>query len=136
MFAEVVAAGIAFACTPTAVHDGDGPIWCSEGPKVRLSGIAAREIDGTCKPGHPCPAASATVARDTLVRFLGGPKGKLPTGHVVVRAPAMTCRSDGGAGGSRTSAWCVTASGVDLNCAMVKSGAALRWLRYWRGHRC
>jgi hypothetical protein len=34
---------------------GDGPIWCAEGPKIRLSGIAAREIDESCRPGHHAP---------------------------------------------------------------------------------
>ena len=48
--AQVIAAGASFTCTPTAVWDGDGPIWCAEGPKIRLAGIAAREIDGECKP--------------------------------------------------------------------------------------
>ena len=40
--ASIVAAGQTFTCTPTHVWDGDGPIWCAEGPHVRLSGIAAR----------------------------------------------------------------------------------------------
>lgn len=136
LFGQVIAAGTSFACTPTAVYDGDGPIWCDEGPKVRLAGIAAREMDGTCNPGQPCPAASATAARDQLVKLLGGPRGTLATGHIKVKATTMQCRSDGGAGGSRTAAWCVTSAGVDLNCAMVRSGMALRWDRYWRGHRC
>ena len=136
MLTEVVTAGAAFLCTPTAVWDGDGPIWCAEGPKIRLSGIAAREIDETCRPGHPCPVASGRSARDQLVVLLGGKRGVRSTGHIIVRAPAMRCRSDGGAKGSRTAAWCVTASGVDLNCAMVRSGKAARWDRYWRGHRC
>lgn len=132
----VVAAGQTFVCTPTAVWDGDGPIWCAEGPKVRLAGIAAREIDESCRPGHPCPNASGLEARDTLVGFLGGPMGKLETGHVRVRAAKMRCISDGGAGGSRTAAWCVTVEGLDINCAMVRSGVALRWDRYWRRHGC
>ena len=55
----VVPAGQSFQCTPVAVWDGDGPIWCAEGPHIRLSGIAAREIDGSCRPGHPCPNADA-----------------------------------------------------------------------------
>ncbi len=42
----IVARGDGFACTPVRVWDGDGPIWCSEGPRVRLAGIAAREMDG------------------------------------------------------------------------------------------
>jgi endonuclease YncB( thermonuclease family) len=134
--AQVVAAGVTFTCTPTAVYDGDGPIWCAEGPKVRLAGIAAREMDGSCNPGQPCPAASAIAARDGLVRLLGGPRGTLSTGHVKVRAPTMRCTSDGGAGGERTAAWCTLATGADLNCAMVRSGMALRWDRYWRNHKC
>lgn len=136
MAAQVVAAGVTFTCTPTAVYDGDGPIWCAEGQKVRLAGIAAREMDGTCNPGQPCPAASATAARDRLVSFLGGPRGRLSTGHVKVNAPTMRCMSDGSAGGTRTAAWCVTPAGLDLNCAMVRSGLALRWDRYWKRHKC
>jgi endonuclease YncB( thermonuclease family) len=45
----VVPAGQTFACTPVAVYDGDGPVWCAEGPRIRLAGIAAREMDGTCR---------------------------------------------------------------------------------------
>lgn len=132
----IVAAGEVFTCTPVAVWDGDGPIWCAEGPKIRLAGIAAREMDGTCTPGHPCPTASGVAARDQLVRYLGGPRGSLPNGHIRVATRPMTCRSDGSGRGSRTAAWCVTSSGLDLNCAMVTSGAAVRWHRYWRNHRC
>lgn len=132
----VVAFGQVFTCTPTAVWDGDGPIWCAEGPRVRLAGIAAREIDGTCKSGHPCPAASGLASRHHLVGLLGGARGTLTTGHVRVKFPAMSCRSRGGAGGSRTAAWCVTASGVDLNCAMMRSGKVARWNHYWRSHQC
>ena len=69
--ASVVPAGQLFDCTPTAVWDGDGPIWCAEGAHIRLSGIAAREMDGTCRPGHPCPAAGPIAARDHLVALLG-----------------------------------------------------------------
>lgn len=42
-------AGVSFSCTPIAVWDGDGPIWCAEGPRIRLAGVAAREIDGSCR---------------------------------------------------------------------------------------
>ncbi|MEN3972136.1 hypothetical protein WJS89_05590 [Sphingomicrobium sp. XHP0235] len=134
--APVVPAGSGFECTPIAVWDGDGPIWCEEGPRVRLSGIAARELDDECRANHPCPDASGIAARDALVELLGGPRGKLSHGHVIVNAPAMSCISTGSAGGSRTGAWCVTASGVDLSCAMVSRGYALRWQRYWGRHRC
>lgn len=59
----IIAKGAQFHCTPTQVWDGDGPIWCYEGPRT------------------------------------------LP-------------------------------SVGDLSCAMVKSGDALRWDRYWHEHRC
>lgn len=132
----VVPAGQSFDCTPTAVWDGDGPIWCAEGPHIRLSGIAAREMDGSCRPGHPCPAADPIAARDHLAELVGTPQGKLRTGHVKVSGPTMRCRSAGGAGGTRTAAFCVSPKSGDLSCAMVRDGYAAKWDRYWQGHRC
>ena len=132
----VVAAGQSFTCTPTAVWDGDGPIWCAEGPRIRLAGIAAREMDGTCKPGHPCPPTTGRAARDHLVKLLGGSRGTLRTCHVTVRGPQLSCVSEGSAGGARTAAWCTASAVGDLSCRMVKSGYALRWERHWRGRKC
>lgn len=132
----VVPAGETFSCTPTAVWDGDGPVWCDEGPRVRIAGVAAREMDGTCNANQPCPSVGAVEARDRLVRLFGGPQGTLPEGHVVVRSATMTCVSDGSAGGTRTAAWCTSPQFGDLSCAVVRSGGAVRWPRYWRGHRC
>jgi endonuclease YncB( thermonuclease family) len=136
LLAPILAAGQAFTCTPVRVWDGDGPVWCAEGPRLRLAGIAAREMDGSCRPNQPCPAASAEAARDGLVRLLGRAVGRSPEGHVLVDALPMRCVSTGNAGGDRTGAWCVTARGADLSCAMVASGYALRWDRYWDRHRC
>jgi endonuclease YncB( thermonuclease family) len=133
---QIVAAGAAFTCTPVAIWDGDGPIWCAEGPKVRIAGVAAREMDGTCRPNQPCPATGATDARDRLVRLFGGARGTLATGHIKVRAEPMTCISDGSAGGSRVAAWCRSPAFGDLSCAVVRAGGAVRWARYWRNHRC
>ncbi len=136
LFSAVITAGASFTCTPTHVYDGDGPIWCVEGPKIRLSGIAAREIDETCRSKHPCPKASGKAARDHLVKLLGGPKGVAPTRHILVRAKPLRCRSEGSGKGNRTAAWCSAAGVGDLSCAMVKSGYALMWRQYWRGHKC
>ena len=71
----MVPAGETFSCTPVRVWDGDGPVWCAEGPRVRLAGIAAREHDGTCRSNQPCPAATADQARDALVRTVGRARG-------------------------------------------------------------
>lgn len=132
--AQIVAAGVSFTCTPTRVWDGDGPIWCAEGPRIRLAGIAAR--DESCRPGHPCPRASAVAARDHLVRLIGRPVGRTGEGHILVRASPLTCRSEGNGRGARTAAWCSTSTGTDLSCAMIRARMAARWGRYWRGRRC
>lgn len=134
--AQIVPTGVTFRCTPTAVWDGDGPIWCAEGPKIRIAGVAAREIDDSCRPGQPCPAITGTDARDRLVRLLGGKRGAFPDGHVLVRTATMTCLSEGSAGGSRTAAWCKSSDVGDLSCAVVAAGGAVRWPRFWRHHRC
>jgi endonuclease YncB( thermonuclease family) len=94
--ATVIAAGQPFTCTPTRVWDGEGPIWCAEGPRIRLSGIAAREADGSCRTGQPCPDASSEASRDALVRLVGQAVGRSPQSHILVRGPAMCCVSEGG----------------------------------------
>ncbi|TWJ09798.1 hypothetical protein JN10_1444 [Altererythrobacter ishigakiensis] len=134
--AAIVPAGETFVCTPTHVWDGDGPIWYEEGPRIRVSGIAAREIDGTCRTNQPCPAVDAEHSRDALASLVGEPYGIGEHGHLLVRGPTMTCLSTGSGGGNRTAAWCVSPRGGDLSCAMVQSGHALRWDRYWGDHQC
>tara|TARA_R110002094_G_scaffold190917_1_gene165472 strand:- start:2866 stop:3420 length:555 start_codon:yes stop_codon:yes gene_type:complete len=128
--APIVAAGEQFQCTPIAVWDGDGPVWCREGMKIRLAGIAAREIDGSCRPDHPCPVASGIKARDRLVSLFGGAKGSHKQGHVIVSAPAMQCLSAGSGKGDRTAAWCLLADGRNVSCEMITSGTVLRWKTY------
>ena len=136
MAAQVVAAGTTFSCTPVAVWDGDGPVWCAEGPKIRIAGVAAREIDETCRSNQPCPTVSGAEARDRLVKLLGGARGRSPDGHIFVSSAKMTCYSDGSAGGSRTAAWCTSPAFGDLSCAVIQAGGAIEWARYWRNHRC
>ncbi len=104
-----------FTCDVTGVHDGDGPIYCADGRKVRLTAIAARELDESCRPWHPCPSASGTSARARLTALASGQR--------------LTCEPTGESYG-RITAWCWRADGVELNCAMVESGAALHWRRY------
>lgn len=134
--AAAVPADVTFRCTPTRVWDGDGQLWCAEGPRIRLSGIAAREMDGTCRGNQPCPSATANAARDALVRLVGTPVGKSREGHVLIKGPTLTCRSLGNGKGSRTAAWCTSARVGDLSCAMVATGTVLKWHHYWRNHRC
>lgn len=126
----IVPSGQAFTCTPTRVWDGDGPIWCEEGPRIRLAGIAARELNGECRPGHPCPAGDPAAARDYLAGLLGERRGVSSEGHILIRGAPLRCVSDGGAGGNRTAARCTSVTVGDISCAMVRGGHALPWPRY------
>lgn len=132
----IVPAGERFACTPVRVWDGDGPIWCAEGPRMRLAAIGVRELDGSCRRYQPCPAMSGVAARDVLVQLLGGARGMAPTGHIVVRGPLMVCRSEGDGKGNRTAAWCAVPGLGDLSCAMLLAKAALPWRRYGGDRVC
>lgn len=134
--ASVVQVGQTFTCAPVAVWDGDGPVWCAEGLRLRLAGIAAREMDNSCKPGQPCPAAAADLARNALVLLVGRPIGSGAHGHVLIEGPPLRCRSNGPAGGRGTGAWCLSPSSADTSCAMVRGGWAARRERFWQGHRC
>jgi endonuclease YncB( thermonuclease family) len=128
---------IVFPCEAALVWDGDG-ITCADGRKVRLSGINAREIDGDhCRKGHPCPAAPAPIARAQLVELLGGKRGVIKRRkgeHIVVRMQ-LRCELTG-ASYDRVTAFCTTAKGSDLSCAMLASGTVAKWHRHWADHRC
>lgn len=123
---ETAAGPDTFTCTVASVTDGD-TFRCRESGadgrqiRVRLSGIAARERDGSCTPGHPCPDGSAEAATAELTRLTD--------------AGPLICRQIGDTYGRRA-AFCRTAAGMDLSCAMVASGTAARWERYWGNHRC
>lgn len=102
----VVPAGQSFECTPVRVWDSDGPIWCAEGSHVRLSNVAARELDRSCNIGHPCPDSDLIEARDAHVSLIGRAVGVWREGHILVDGQRLECQSDGVACGNRTAAFC------------------------------
>ncbi len=130
LLTQIVAAGTSFTCTPVRVWDGDGPIWCAEGPRIRLAGIAAREHNETCRSNQPCPTVSGIASRDYLVSLIGTATGKSKQGHILVRGEPLKCYSMGDGVGIRTAAWCSNSMG-DLSTRMVQSGYALKWEKYW-----
>ena len=116
-----------FACTVAVVVDGDG-VRCRERDlsgreiRVRLSGINARELTGDpCPAPRPCVEASGIAARAALQRI----------------APAGTrlqCRAMGRSW-RRVSAFCRREGGVDLSCAMLRTGTVAYWVEYDRDGR-
>jgi endonuclease YncB( thermonuclease family) len=119
-------AGDGFTCTVASITDGD-TFRCRETEangrqiRVRLSGVAARERDGSCTPGHPCPEASSEAATEALAGLALGRR--------------FECREVGRTY-DRRAAFCRRDDGVDLSCAMVESGTTLVWDRYWGNHSC
>ncbi len=116
--ATSTASDTSFSCRVTNVHDGD-TLRCADGTRVRLHAVAAREIDETCSEGHPCPAASAEAARLELVKL--------------AENRTLDCRRTGRSY-NRVTAICDNSDGVEINCAMVRSGTALVWDRFHQQH--
>jgi len=84
----LVAAGQSFTCHVVSVHDGD-TMRCADGTRVRLQGIDANEMDGSCH--HECASLSAIAARDYL--------GWLASGKTALCSPTGTSYR-------RVTAWC------------------------------
>ena len=110
----------AFACTVASITDGD-TLRCTDGTRVRIAGINAREHDGNCNVGAPCPSASPGEATAALSALASG--------------QMLACEANGTTY-NRIAAFCRTAAGVDVSCAMLNGGTVARWDRHWHGHRC
>ena len=104
-----------FSCEVAYVNDGD-TLRCQDGTRVRLHAIAARETDGSCSPGHPCPGASASASKAALERLAGRRINCVQTGTSYRRVTAI----------------CDNEQGVEINCGMIRSGAAVIWDRFNR----
>lgn len=124
--ADRVDSADSFTCTVASITDGDTWRCAERGPdgrqiRVRLAGVNAREVDGSCGVGHPCPVASAEDATTALAGLADG--------------QVLTCQANGSTHG-RIAAFCRRSDGLDLSCAMLETGTVARWDRHWRGHRC
>lgn len=98
----------------SGVHDGD-TLRCSDGTRVGLHAVAAREIDETRSAGHLCPPPSGAAARRELIRLAEG--------------RTLDCRRTGRSY-ERITAICDNEAGVEINCAMIRSGTGLIWARF------
>jgi len=108
-----------FECPVSSITDGD-TLRCSGGTRIRLHAVAARESDETCRPGHPCPAASGASATARLTELAAG--------------QTLRCEQTGESY-DRVTAICRNEADVEINCAMVESGTTLIWPKYDRQRR-
>jgi endonuclease YncB( thermonuclease family) len=123
----ILAAGAAFACHQPRAIDGD-TLRCGA-ETVRLQAINARELHGnSCAASAPCPPASAAKGKAALQALLDqGPVACTPTGQDRYGRTVARCSVGGSAApGIRGQ------QGVDLSCALVRTGAAAEWRKYGR----
>lgn len=105
-----------FLCRVSSITDGD-TLRCTDGTRIRLHAVAAREMDETCSAGHPCPTASGASAKAELQRLAGG--------------KSLSC-SRTGRSFDRVTAICWTPENLEVNCAMIRRGQAMVWDRFAR----
>lgn len=104
-------------CEVVSVYDADGPIRCRNGVKIRVAGVNAREVDGTCRSNALCPVMRHEQAK--------------PIAERLVLRKTLTCQPVG-TSYRRTVARCTLPDGRSLSCALIAAGAAVKWPSYWR----
>lgn len=114
-----------FLCVVTGVHDGDGPILCANGIKVRVAGVQAPDYEDTTpcrehRAEYTCSDAEADRSRDITAS--------------IVLHKTLTCEPVGKSY-ARIVARCTLPDGRSLSCALIAHGAAVKWDRYWRRYR-
>lgn len=114
-----------FTCEVIRVHDGDGPLWCASGEKVRVAGIQAPDFEDAepCKSGRAEYVCSNIHARRSQVIV-----------ERITLHRTLSCQPIGKSY-SRIVARCWFPDGRDLSCAIILAGGAVRWDRYWRRYR-
>jgi endonuclease YncB( thermonuclease family) len=112
----------AFLCLVTHVHDGDGPLWCANGIKVRIAGAQAPDFENAepCRRGKPAYVCSDVQAARSQ-RIV----------EKMTLNRSMTCQPVGKSY-TRVVARCTLPDGRSLSCAVIAAGAATRWDSYWR----
>ena len=79
-------------------------------------GFLRARLTGRGAPGHPCSPATPEVSKAMLERLAGRHVNCIQTGTSYNRLTAI----------------CDNEQGVEINCAMVESGAAVVWDKFNR----
>lgn len=114
-----------FTCEVVRVYDGDGPLWCRSGEKVRVAGIQSPDLTSAepCRqhrPGYVCDDRRSGAAQRIAERLtLGKRLNCQPVGRSYRRVVAR----------------CRLPDGRSLSCALIAAGAADLWRAYWRRYK-
>ena len=115
----------ALICDVVRVHDGDGPLWCRSGVKIRIAGVQAPDFERAAPCRRPAALRRAYVCDDRAARRSQQIVARLTLGKRLVCQPVDRSYK-------RVVARCTLPDGRSLSCAAVAAGAAIRWDRYWR----
>ncbi|QNE31175.1 hypothetical protein F1C10_03960 [Sphingomonas sp. NBWT7] len=114
-----------FVCQVVKVHDGDGPLWCANGRKVRVAGVQAPDYENA----EPCRRRKAAyVCDDAEARASQRIAARLTLNKRLTCQPVDRSYT-------RVVARCTLPDGRSLTCALLAAGAATRWDSYWRRYK-
>lgn len=114
-----------FICAVVRVHDGDGPLWCRSGEKVRIAGVQAPDFTSA----EPCRQPDARRRNYTCDDRAATRSQRIVAGLVLGKRLACSPME---VSYGRVVARCTLPDGRSLSCAVLAAGAAVRWDRYWR----
>ena len=117
-----------FICQVVKVHDGDGPIWCLNGRKVRIAGVQAPDFESAAPCRDRRRIAGNYTCDDAAARQSQRIVEQLTLNQRLQCSPVDRSYA-------RVVARCTLSDGRSLSCATIAAGAAVRWLSYWRRYR-
>lgn len=117
-----------FVCDVIKVHDGDGPIWCRNGIKVRVAGVQAPDFESASPCRRPKAQRLHYTCDDRAARV------SQRIGERLTLHKRMTCQPVDRSH-QRVVARCTLPDGRSLTCATIAAGAAVRWDSYWRRYK-
>ncbi len=117
-----------FVCEVVKVHDGDGPLWCRSGQKVRVAGIQAPDFESA----EPCCRLDARRANYTCDDAAAARSQQTVSGLTLGKR--LVCQPTG-TSYKRVVPRCTLPDGRSLSCAAIAAGAAVRWDTYWRRYK-
>ena len=128
-------------CAVAYIHDAD-TLRCAGGPSVRIAAVEANELQGGCHLPR-CPTMDSRAARDQLARIIGAriDEGRSIRRHRDVRrerlvlANRVVLQGRVVQQGKRPVVDFNLRAGRTLSCALIASGAAVRWPAFWARYR-
>ena len=130
LIATLIAAAAlpSFTCDVVRVHDGDGPLWCRSGQRIRVAGIQAPDFESAEPCRRPDARRGNYICNDRAAERARRIMSGLTLGK------RLSCQPTGKSY-SRIVARCTLPDGRSLSCAAIAAGAAVKWASYWRRYR-